>query len=171
MARFSSIRPVQRIKHVVDAQISVPVNLKIDNVLVEAKDTPTLGDKTSVITGSKINGIFLTVEGVTSEGGAGKTPNFYLTIWKNPGNNLSMSAGNLIGTDDNKRYVIHQEMVMLQPSTADEGVPRNIFKGVIVIPKGYRRFGPNDRLIAQYFIPSTGVACQVCLQAHYKEFR
>ncbi len=35
-------------------------------------------------------------------------------------------------------------MVMLQGTNA--GNPRTIFNGVIVIPRGYRRFGPNDEL-------------------------
>ncbi len=134
-------------------------------------DNPTLGTPIECAIGSTINSIFITVEGVGQEAGAGKTPNFYFFIAKNPGSNLTFPNGNAVGANDNKRFVIHQEMVMLQALASDEGVPRNIFKGVIKIPKVYRRQGPGDQLIAAFFIPSTGVSVTSCLQCHYKEFR
>ncbi len=170
VARYSSaLRPIQRIKHVIDFQVDLPVNLKVENQIALAVDTPTLGSVSSVATGSKINGFFITVESAPNETSTTAIPNIYVTIWKNPGGNLSMSGGNAIGTDDNKRYVIHQEMAML--NAVDGGTPRNIFKGVVVVPKGMRRMGPNDRWNVQYFIPSTGIAAHVCMQVHYKEFR
>ncbi len=58
-------------------------------------------------------------------------------------------------------------MVMLQGTNA--GNPRTIFNGVIVISRGYRRFGPNDEL--QLDLLSPGVNINFCFQAHYKEFR
>ncbi len=171
MARYSSLHPVHRIKHVVDAQIAVPVNTAIENVIALVKDAPSLANTNEVETGAKINGFFITVEAITTESATAKTPNFYLAIWKNPGNNITMANGNAIGSSDSKNLVIHQEMVMLQGSASDDGVPRNIFKGVVVVPKGMRRCAPNDRWQIQYFIPSTGVATVTCLQVHYKEFR
>ncbi len=90
-----------------------------------------------------------------------------MAVAKNPGNNIVFSNPNAIGSDDNKRYVIHQEMVMLQKAV--NGNPRTIFNGVIAIPKGYRRNGPNDRLNLIIFTP--GVNADFCFQAHYKEFR
>ncbi len=170
LARFrSSIRPVNRIKHVVDAQNAVPVNTKISVVLMQADDNPALASTQEVNTGATVNGFYLTVEAVASETSTTATPNLYLIVYKNVGNNLTMPNGNAVGSHDNKRFVIHQEMVMINP--LDGGSPRNVFKGVIGIPKGYRRFGPSDRLEIQYFIPSTGVAINACLQCHYKEFR
>ncbi len=88
-------------------------------------------------------------------------------IAKNPGNNLTFPNPNIVGSDDNKRFVIHQEMVMLQQ--VNNSNPRTLFNGVIAIPRGYRRMGPNDRLIANIFSP--GVNLNICLQCHYKEFR
>ncbi len=172
MARFrSSIRPVNRIKHVVDQQTAVPVGTQIIQVLANTVDTPSVGTAIEVAVGSTINGIFLTLEMVATESNTGKTPNFYMFVAKDPGSNLTFPNGNMIGTNDNKRYVIHQEMVMVQGSAGDDGVPRNVFKGVIVIPKGYRRMGPQDQIVVGLFIPSTGIAVNACLQCHYKEFR
>ncbi len=170
VARYrSSIHPVNRIKHVVDLQTAVPVNVKIENPIANAVDAPTLGVTTQVETGSTVNGVFLTIEAVASETSATATANLYFIVFKNPANNLTMPNGNAVGSDDNKKYVIHQEMVMINP--LDGGSPRNVFKGVIVIPRHMRRMAPNDRITVQLFIPSTGVAANVCWQAHYKEFR
>ncbi len=163
------MRPIHRIKHVVDFQTAVPANTQIDQVIVSASDTPDLGSQAEVETGATVNSIYITTEVVASETSTTDTPNFYWIMFKNPGNNLTMPNGNAVGTNDNKRYVIHQEMVMLQP--VDGGVPRNVFKGVISIPRGFRRMGPGDRIEVQLFIPSTGTAVNACTQAHYKEFR
>ncbi len=169
VARFNSMRPINRIKHVVDTQTAVPLNTKIAGNIVSAQDSPVLGSPVQVLTGSTVNGIFMTVEVVCDDTSTTATPNFYLIWYKNPGGNLTFPNGNAVGSDDNKKYVIHQEMVMLNPQ--DGGNPRNVFKGVIKIPKHLKRFGPNDTLQLQAFIPSTGVKVNMCWQAHYKEFR
>jgi len=167
--RGLSLRPVHRIKHVVDIQTAVPVNVQVVNDLIKTVDAPVISSRNEVETGCTVNGIFLTVEAVASETSTTATPNLYMMIMKNTGNNLTFPDGNDVGGDDNKRFVIHQEMVMI--NALDGGSPRNVFKGVIVIPRGYRRFGPFDTLEMQLFIPSTGVAINACAQCHYKEFR
>ncbi len=78
-----------------------------------------------------------------------------------------MPTANFVGASDDKRFVIHQEMVMLQQVTNSN--PRTLFKGVIAIPRGYRRMGPNDLLRLAVLAP--GVNINICLQVHYKEFR
>ncbi len=90
-----------------------------------------------------------------------------MIVFKNPGNNLTMPTANAVGVSDNKKYIIHQEMVMMEQSIS--GNPRTLFNGVIVIPKGYRRMGPDDTLKMATFAP--GVNTFVCFQCHYKEFR
>ncbi len=167
MARFRSmaLRPIHRIKHVVDQQGGVTAGTTQTVGLVLTKDAPILVNVTEVETGSKVNGIFLIVEVNASTSGA--LPNVYLIVYKNPGGNLVIPAPNVVGASDNKRFVIHQEMVMLQNITNTN--PRTLFKGVIAIPKGYRRMGPNDTLQLQILAP--GVNINWCVQCHYKEFR
>ncbi len=165
----SNLRPINRIKHVVDFQTAVPVNVQITQAIISAKDAPVLASPAQVVTGSKVNGFFCTVEAVASESSTTATPNLYLIFYKNPGGNLTFPNGNAVGSDDNKKFVIHQEMVMI--NAVDGGSPRNIFKGVIKIPRHLQRMGPNDKVEAQLFIPSTGVAINACSQYHYKEFR
>ncbi len=166
MARFSSIRPVQRIKHVVDSEGALVAGTRSVVDLITTVDQPVLANVNNVQTASTVNGIYLHVE-VSHTSGAGR-PNIYMAIFKNPGANLSNFDGDAVGADDNKKYVIHQEMLMMS-GDAGNGLPRPLFNGVIAIPKGYRRNGPKDKLSCILF--SKTVAADFCLQAHYKEFR
>jgi len=170
MARFnrfrSSIRPVNRIKHVVDSQFATPLNVAVDTFLVNSVESSTLANTAFVEQGSTVNGIFLSIE-VVNTGTAGVLANAYIMVFKNPGGNLVFPNPNAVGANDNKKYVIHQEMVMLQMQ--DNSNPRTLFKGVIVIPRHLRRMAIGDLIVVRAFAP--GVETNWCLQAHYKEFR
>ncbi len=164
--RGMAIRPVHRIKHVVDAQGAMGTpGTAVVTKLIETVDAPVLANVTEVETGSKVNGFYLKVEVYATSTAA--LANCYMAIFKNPGNNLTNPAINAVGADDNKRYVIHQEMVMLEKNTT--GNPRTLFNGVIVIPRGYRRNGPADQL--KLILLAPGVTTEFCVQCHYKEFR
>ncbi len=174
MARYRrgmNMRPINRIKHVVDTQQALPVNVLLNFKILQTKDAPALANQAEVITGSRVSSFFCTVEVVASETSTTATPNLYIYFAKLPGTVFtgSMPNGNAVGTSDLKKFVIHQEMVMINP--LDGGNPRNVFKGVIRVPKGYQRNGPDDSLALFMFIPSTGVAVNICAQFHYKEFR
>ncbi len=163
--RSNRLRPVNRIKHVFDKQGSLVIGTTTFEVLVKGVENPTLAGVVDVEMGSTVNGIFLNVEvhPVTSAA----LPNVYMIVYKNPGGNLAAIAPNTVGANDNKRFVIHQEMIMMQKQ--DDGNPRTLFKGVIVIPRGYRRFAVNDTLLLGLL--AVGVTTNYCVQAHYKEFR
>ncbi len=161
-----SLRPIHRIKHVIDAEGTATSTNSLVN-LIKTVDAPVLTSPTEVETGSKVNGIYLHVE-VSHTSGTGR-PNIYIIIYKDPGGNLSVIDPTAVGISDDKRYVIHQEMIMMS-GDAGNGLPRPIFNGVIVIPKGYRRMGPND--VLKFVVVTKGsVQADFCLQAHYKEFR
>ncbi len=165
-SRNNALRPVNRIKHVVDNQFATALGVaQVTNPIVSV-DNPTLANTSNVQTGSTVNGIFLSVE-VVNTGVTGVLANAYMMVMKNPGGNLTFPNPNIVGADDNKKYVIHQEMVMLQ--MVDNSNPRTLFKGVIVLPRHMRRFGPNDLLQLSIFSP--GVELSGCSQTHYKEFR
>ncbi len=164
-----AIRPVNRIKHVVDLSGTVAANAVGTFGVVQATDTPVLADIDGVQTGSIVNGVYIRFEAASNEAiDLGAIPNFYFMLVKNVGGNLTFPAANAVGSDDNKRFVIHQEMVMIE-NKGQGSNPRTIFNGVIVIPKGYRRFGPNDTLTVLTKCPALDTA--QCMQAHYKEFR
>ncbi len=161
-----SLRPIHRIKHVVDGSQSITGGSQVDLPIIITKDAPVLANTSEVETGAKINGIYLKVEVSANEAEAG-IPNVYLIVWKNPGDNISAPTCNNVGANDNKRFVIHQEMVLL--NSVLKGNPRVLFNGVIVIPRGLRRFGPNDRLEISILAPA--ITIHECHQVHYKEFR
>ncbi len=161
----NALRPINRIKHVVDIQFASTAGTAVPQILIKAVDDPALANTADVQTGCTVNGIYLKIEANATSSAA--LANFYLIVYKNPGFNISDPTANAVGADDNKRFVIHQEMIMFQQVTNSN--PRTIFNGVIAIPRGYRRFGPNDQLRIVTLAP--GVNTNSCLQCHYKEFR
>ncbi len=163
--RGMSLRPVNRIKHVFDLQGAGVAGTQVSTNFMLTSDTPDLATTTEVETGSTVHGIYMHLEAIALTSGA--LPNFYMFVAKNPGGNLTFPNGNVVGADDNKKYVIHQEMVMFQRQ--DGSNPRTIFNGVIKFPKHLRRNGPNDIWTLRVFSP--GVNFEFCVQIHWKEFR
>ncbi len=172
MPRFRSmaLRPVHRIKHVVDAEGTVDDTPNVVVDLINTVDAPVLAQTNQVETGAKVNGIYLKLEALHASG-TGR-PNMYMFVMKNPGNLIGVNTidPKLVGSNDDKRFVLHQEMIM-GSGDAGNGLPRVVFNGVIVIPRGLRRFGPNDRLQVFLITGNSGVVFDWCLQCHYKEFR
>ncbi len=166
----SSLHPVHRIKHVIDAEGTVDDTPIVVVPLIDAEDAPTLAGVTTVETGSKVYGIYLHIE-VSHTSGTGR-PNIYMIVYKNPATAYGGTAFDpkSIGNLDLKRFVIHQEMILMS-GDAGNGLPRPLFNGVIKIPKGMQRMGPDDRLAVNLVIGTAGVNADWCLQCHYKEFR
>ncbi len=137
--------------------------------IANATDTPTLGATNSVETGAKINGFYIRVEVASNDAIVlGAIPNVYMILWKNPGGNLVDPIPNAIGANDNKRFVVHQEMSMIENKGQGSNA-RTLFNGVIVVPKSFRRMGPNDTWEILILCPALDTA--QCIQCHYKEFR
>ncbi len=168
--RSMALRPVHRIKHVVDAEgtVSDTPNVVVD--LISTVDAPVLSGTNQCETGSKVNGIYLKVE-IIAISGTGR-PNFYLLVRKNPSSLLGIGTidPKLVGLSDDKKFVIHQEMLMGSGDVAN-GLPRVAFNGVIKIPKGYIRNGPNDKLQLVMRAGNATIQFDWCMQCHYKEFR
>ncbi len=151
----------------VDDNATVTAATTAEKILVIAKDAPVRNNTSEVVTGSKVNGIYLKVEVSPNETDVGAIPNVYMAVFKNPSGIFAAIDPSSVGGDNNKKFVIHQEMVMLNNLAG--GNPRVLFNGVIAIPKGYRRFGPSDELSVS--LRSTALNFAYCLQCHYKEFR
>ncbi len=149
----------------VDSQFAATANATTVTTLIKTVDAPVLANTNEVETGSKVNGIYLHIEANATSSAA--LANLYMAVMKNPGANLANIPPNVQGSNDNKKYVIHSEMIMFQQVTNSN--PRTLFNGVIVIPRGYIRNGPADEL--RLIIIAPGVNINVCIQCHYKEFR
>ncbi len=168
-SRGMALRPIHRIKHVADSSATLAKNTVLPQTLVSTVDAPVLANFAEVETGAKVYGIYLNIQVASNEDTVvGAVPNVYMIVVKNPGGNLVFNNPNAIGSDDNKRFVIHQEMLMIE-NTGKGGNPKTLFNGVIKIPKGYSRMGPNDLVQVEIFSPAINIV--FCLQAHYKEFR
>ncbi len=90
MVRFSRsrgnrLRPVNRIKHVVDVQGAVAAGANTLRTLIVAVDNPTLAVNNEVQNGSTVNGIYLKVEATRTGTTSDVLANVYLFIAKNPG--------------------------------------------------------------------------------------
>jgi len=172
VARFRSamaLRPVQRIKHIVDSSATNAKGVNLVIPLVAAKDAPVLANTTEVITGSKVYGIYIkAVIASNDPQDVGVIPNVYLAIRKNPAGLLATGSIASLGDQDDKRYYLHQEMSMIE-NKGQGGNATVLFNGVVKIPKGFSRLGPNDLIEIIFLCPALDTA--VCVQAHYKEFR
>ncbi len=175
MPRFQrSLHPVISTKNVVDTSgvLAAGTDTVMD-VLAVAVDAPTLAAPDSVERGSTINGLYLSIFFIT-EGGevANEVPLVDWYILKNPGNNFASTfdATNLptpgaTGSHDNKRFIFHEEKGLAGGGDASlAGVPM-VFKGVLAIPKGYRKFNANDRLT---LAARANFATKFCVKAVYK---
>ncbi len=171
LARYNrglALRPVNRIKHVVDFSGTVAKNVILTSNLIIAVDAPVIGNESQVVTASKVHGIYLKVLCASNEATvAGAIPNVYLSIQKNPGGAIAVVDPRSVGDEVLKKYVIHQEMSMIENRIS--GIPTVLFDGVIKIPRGYIRNGPGDALKINFVC--TAIDTSLCFQCHYKEFR
>jgi len=171
--RRRMMSPIRSIKHVVDTNGAITGAGASTTSVIDTVDDPTRAISNNVANGSRVNAIFLRVE-VIQVIAAGGIDNIYLQVFKNPGNGLVAPAVDQVGTNDNRKWVIHQEMMMTGTVlTATDAIPRTLFKGVILIPKPYRRNGIDDRLdvIIGHRTGEVTQKTNFCLQAIYKEFR
>ena len=167
-----SIRPVQSLKHIVDIPTSAVLAVQSVAPIAIAVNTPTLGTTTDIHNGSTINAVYLRVE-VIATTSFSQVPRIYMAVFKNPGNNLTNPNANGAGSSDAKRYIIHQEMIMVDGVPDVSEFPRTLFNGVIRIPPRLKRFGYNDRLVVllQNGAGETTGITNACVQSIYKEYQ
>ncbi len=176
MPRFRrDLHPVNSIKHIVDvATVAVPAGVVSTVPVIVAIDNPALAGVADVTTGSKVNSIFLRVETIHNSGTWVTIPRLYMIVMKNPANDVPIPYPASVGATDKRKFVIHQEMIMMTGVSADaNSFPRTMFLGVIKIPRGYSRFGFQDRLNVSFAldVSETTATVSACVQCIYKEYR
>ncbi len=165
MTRFTRLRPVNSLKHVVDKQGGLTIDANTEEILVIAVDDPASTSVSQVTTAATVSSIFLNVQVAATS--TASIANVYMYVIKEPGGNLTLVKGNAVGASDIKKFVLHQEMIMTEKNTT--AIPRTLFKGVLKIPPRLRRFGTNDKLVLVLYAP--GTTYDYCVQCIYKEFR
>ena len=166
--RGSNLRPVHSIKHIIDFSGQTVAAAKTTVDLAQTVDAPVITNPTENETGCRINALFLNVQVSAIETTA--LANIYMIVYKNPGSNIAIAQvpnANNTGISDFKKQIFHTEMIMTEKNTT--AIPRTLFKGVLMIPKHFRRQGPNDEIVIQLFSP--GIDFEFCVECIYKEFR
>jgi len=172
--RAARLRPVHSIKHVVDTNGGVTgAGLSVTDVINTVANPDALLTPNACAFGSTVHAIFLNVQ-VIQVVAAGGVDNIYMYVYKNPGSDVGGPNPDQVGQSDRRKRVIHQEMIMTgSVLTAASAIPKVLFKGVVLIPRGLKRNGLGDKL--QVVIGHrTGEATQqsnFCLQCIYKEFQ
>ncbi len=170
----NALRPVISTKNVVEISgiLAAGTNTVSLNLAL-AVDSATLAASNSVERGSKINGFFLSVFYI-AEGGevANEVPLVDWYVIKDPGNNMGttfdathLPTPGASGVHDNKRFIFHTEKGLTGGGDASlAGIPM-VFKGVIAVPRGYRKFNANDAIS---FCARANFATKFCIQCIYK---
>ncbi len=161
------LHPVNTIKHIVDLQGGLVLDVQQVFTLVKGVDNPALSaNPEQVVVGSHVRSIFLNIQVAALTAAA--LANVYMIISGNPGNAIgSQPDANVTGTSDFKKQIFHTEMLMVQKVAP--GIPRTLFKGVLKIPRKFGRIGQDDTIQVQLFAP--GVNMDFCIQCIYKEIR
>lgn len=167
------LRPVNSLKHIVDTNGLTSTDVASITDVIDTVTTPnTASGPNQCHIGSTVHAIYLRVEVKGGAVTASGVENIYMGVFKNPGNLLGAPRLDSVGTTDRRKYMIHQEMIMTNVATAEASFPRTLFKGVIKIPKGYKRNGFEDKLqvVLQQRLGETNQTTQFCIQCIYKEF-
>ncbi len=154
--------------------LAAGTNSVLDNIIVGV-DQADLAVTDEVTTGSKVNGFYFSCFFI-AEGGeiSNEVPLVDWYIIKNPSSTFAstfdathLPTPGAQGSNANKKFIIHSEKGLTGGGDASlAGVPM-IFKGVIVIPRGYRRIGVNDKF---QFVARANFATKFYMQAIYKWF-
>jgi len=166
------LRPVNRLKHVIDTNGAISMGGQSVTDVISSVESPSVTVSNQCVTASIVNSIYLRVE-VIGKDSAGGVDNIYMYVYKNPSNELPQPPVDAIGVSNKRKFVIHQEMMMLDFKGTTSGFPRTLFKGVIKIPKQYQRNGVNDRLqvVLGHRPAETTQLTEFCLQCIYQEYR
>jgi len=174
LRRALAIRPVNSVKHVVDVVTNALGTLIATVDLARVVDSPVFTAVDQIHVGSAIKAIFLNIQAITIVTVSTGKPSLYMYVLKNPANEINTTNMNpdQVGSNQRRKFVIHQEMLMLSKNSADN-FPRTLFKGVVRIPQRYQRMGIDDRLqVVLGWSQSVdgGATADICLQSIYKEF-
>ncbi len=167
--RSLALRPVNSVKKVVDVEAGLTASTVSTNNVVNSLAAAAWIDAadSNVPQYSNIYGIFLSLY-VTLDGAPdASVPIVDWYISKNPGDNLTMPEPGATGGNDNRRWIIHEGKGLLSFDTI--GQPRQLFEGVVVIPKKMQRFSLDDTL--QIRILTENHNGFFCLKAIYKFYR
>ncbi len=167
--RMSSMRPIRRIKHVVDSSgvLTVTVSSTILASTVVTRTTPFSPVENEV--GETINGMYISFYAIGSTGAPIDGPIDWFIAKARAGQTIG-AGGEFPDPGDTgqsalRNQIFHEEKGL---SGSGDGTPM-VFKGVIAIPQGMRRMRESDRIFIQ--AKATGAdTLNFCIKSIYKSY-
>ncbi len=170
--RGNFMRPINTLKHIIDAQQTIPAGTKNAFDLVVGVENAVSTTANQVDIGSKVQSIFLNVQVVVKTNSIGLINNAYFYIVLNPAgliSNATYPDVNKVGISEFRKQIFHQEMAMMSDSS--DSIPITLFKGVLKIPRKGGRIGIKDKITVFVGAPTGGPELDACVQCIYKEIR
>ncbi len=167
--RMSSIRPVNRVKHILDSEGVLTGGANSTNVLAVTVPVASSPFKPGDIPlGSTINGMFLSVFVIGATGAPiNGSINWYIAKTR-AGQSTSADfpgAGNT-GVSEVRNQIFHEEKGL---AGSGDGTAM-AFKGVVAIPRGMRRFREGDSIFIKLQSQDATSDAQFCIKAIFNVY-
>ncbi len=152
-------------KHVVDVEGAWTDAVSASVILVAVNRFGASISPTEVEVGNKVNGIFLSIYAIGSSGAPISGPIDWHVFLERAGQASAAPTPGNVGISEIRNQVIHEEKGL---SGSGDGTPM-VFKGVIAIPKGFRRIRDGDQWSIRAQV-NTGDTVNFCIKCIYKSF-
>ncbi len=165
---MTGIRPVNRIKHVVDSEGVLTGAASSTTDIANAVVTRNaVFNPVEVEVGEQINGVFVSIFNIGASGvGANGSINWYVGK-RRGGQSLSdFPAAGQTGVSNVRNQIFHEEKGL---AGSQDGTPM-AFKGVIVIPKGMRRMREGDVIFFRFRSTDATNDVNFCLKSIYNSY-
>ncbi len=159
--RSMALRPINSNKEIIDG-VFIGVAAGVVTALTWGLTiNDYIGGVGSIPLGSKVNGVYFFIN-IQPQAAVGVI-NFYIT--KFPSGAVPPIPG-VTGGDVFRKFILHEEKGL--PGVFNNGSPPFTFRGVVVIPKGRRRWAEGDLGRVQL---TCSTAYDACVKAIYKVYR
>ncbi len=160
---------INRLKHVVDVEgaLSGGVN-SISTIANAVNERGASFNPSQVLVGSTINAFYITLFVIGATGAPlNGAIQWYIAKQRIGQNNITdFPDPDNVGVSDIRNQIFHQEKGL---AGSGDGTAM-VFKGVIVVPKIYRRQRAGDQFFIKLNSNDVGNDAQFCIQVHYNEF-
>ncbi len=165
---YSSKRPVNSVKHIVDTFGELAGAVDSGNIFattVPNTDSVTF-NPVSVRMGATVNAFFISLFIIGATGAPLNGPLDWFLIKTHTGQAAQVPSPGATGTSNLRNQIIHEEKGL---AGSGDGTAM-AFKGVVMIPRGMRRFreGDNWRIVIRS--EDTTNNAQFCLKVIYKSY-
>ncbi len=164
--RQSSARPIQSVKHVVDSGGGLTATASVVTVANTVNSLSTPFAPVEVVLGHTVNAMFVIINIIGSTGAPVSGPvDWYIAKGRSGQLSSAFPDPGDTGQSSLRNQIFHEEKGV--PGSGD-GTP-HVFKGVIVLPRGFRRMRDGDFVFFKLKM-TTGDTGTFCLKSIYKSY-